>query len=179
MLRIFSALLLALIIMVLIAPAHAGTAPVTEQTIGAQYDRLVKALNDRENPHQTVRTLHEHFSDDAEFRLTVSSAGTQGGKSPVMKMDKQAYINTYIQGTHYISDYRVEIRTLRFEPGENPAEAYTLDLITERGLMPNAFNEGKPFISRTTCRNRHELRADRLVTTAGSCHTDISFEEDI
>lgn len=159
--------------------AFAKSAAITEKMIADKYEKLEKALNDRSDAMAMIRTLHEHISDDARFRLTVTNPMAQSGKSPVMEMNKQDYINTYIQGTHYVADYGIDIKTKRFEYNKEDGKAYTFDVMTERGRMMSDLNDGKTFISRTSCRTMHELEGGHPVAKASECHTDISFEEDI
>lgn len=160
--------------------AFAETGNITKKMIDEKYAQLEKALNSRDSYQETIKVLHSHISDDATFRLTVTNPTlAESSKSPVMEMNKQDYINTYIQGTHYVADYQMDIATSGFQYDPDRNKAFTLDIMTERGTMPNELNEGKPFVSRTTCRTAHELREGQLVATASECHTDISFEEEI
>lgn len=157
-------------------PAAAGDAVVTEDMIRAEYDRMEAVLNDRGDAMKTIRFLHDRISDDAVFRLTVTNrTAQQEADRPALELNKQDYINTYVQGATFIADYQVEIQTVSFEYGQDQSEAYTKDIMTERGTMAG----NRPFVSNTTCRTRHEIRDGKLVETAGECHTDISFEESI
>ncbi len=161
------------------SPAFAGT-PITKDMIDAKYAQLEKALNSRSNYNEAIKVMHEQISDDAKFRLTVTNPTLEEkGKSPVMEMNKQDYINTYIQGTHAVADYKIDIAASQFQYDPSRKTAFTLDILTEYGTMPSELNSGKAFISRTTCRTSHELRKGSLVATASECHTDISFEEEI
>lgn len=166
-------------LIVMTAPAGAQSNRITKDMITAQYQALEQALNNSSDTMGKIQTLHAQISDDAQFKMTVTNPDIGKAKSPVMEMNKQDYINTYIQGTHFITDYEVDIRNVSFEPGDNANEAYTTDLMIERGKMLNALNDGKPFVSRTTCRTRHEMRDGTLVAAGSACHTDISYEEEI
>jgi len=162
------------------AAAFADTPDITEKMIKEKYAALETALNSRADYQKAIKALHEHISDDAKFRLTVTNPTlSETGKTPVMEMSKEDYINTYIQGSHYVTDYEMDIQTAKFEYDPQQHKAFTLDIMTERGTMPSELNSGKPFISRTTCRTAHELREGNLVATASECHTDVSFEEEI
>ncbi len=173
-------MLIALALVITVSSQPAGAKGITEDMIAAQYDKMEKVLNNREDALGTIEYLHAHISDDASFKLTVTAPNAPGASSsPTIEMDKTDYINTYIQGTHFIDNYAVAIRTLQFEPGKDENEAYTVDVMTERGMMLNELNDGKPFVSRTTCRTRHEIQNGRLLATDGECHTDISYEEEI
>lgn len=173
--------LLSLVITVLTASgALAETGDITKKMIDEKYAQLEKALNSRNDYGPAIKFLHDNISEDARFRVTVTNPTVaQSGKSPVMELTKQDYINTYIQGTHHVADYEMDITTAGFQYDPGRSQAFTLDIMTERGTMPNELNDGKPFVSRTTCRTAHELREGSLVATASECHTDISFEEEI
>lgn len=160
--------------------AKSGT-KITEKMITDKYAALEKALNDRDSYTKAIRLMHEQISDDATFRLTVTNPDSDNsGKSPVMEMNKQDYINTYIQGSHFIADYHMAIQSFGFEYDPATDEAETVDVMTESGMMPTQFNDkGKPFVSRTTCHTRHAMRQGSLVATGSECHTDITFEEEI
>ncbi len=168
------------LIMITATPAPAGTQNITRDMVARNYERLEQALNNRGAFQDMVKALHEHIGDDARFKVTVSNPVSGGQKSPVMELSKQDYINTYIQGTHYVVDYSVELETAAFQYDPQTDQAYTMDVMIERGtMMTQRFDSGKPFISRTTCRTKHELQGEKLVATAGECHTAISFEESI
>lgn len=160
-------------------PGHAKEI-ITEEMVQAKYATLEKVLNDRSDYMTTIRFLHDHISDDASFSLTVTNTtDRQTAKSPIMEMNKEDYINSFLQGPRFIAHYEMEIETAGFVYDDKKNVAFTLDIMTERGQMKSELNDGKPFISRTVCRTQHALQNDTIVATASECHTDISFEEDV
>ena len=169
-----------LLIIIAVQGAFAGTGTITKDMVTDKYAQLENALNNHDDAMETIQILHNYISDDALFRLSVTNpAVSKSEKSPILEMNKQDYINTYIQGAHTVSGYNMNIETQRFEYDQKTRQAYTLDVMTERGIMMSNLNDGKPFISKTICRTQHEMQQGKLVATAGECHTDISFEEDI
>ncbi len=153
---------------------------ITKDMVADKYTKLEKLLNDRSSYTEKIKFLHNHISEDALFRLTVTNpTAAQSGKSPVMEMNKQDYINTYIQGPRFVDNYQMDIKTTGFEYNREKHHAFSLDVITESGTMMSKMNDGKAFVSRTTCRTRHEMQQNTLVATASECHTAISFEEHV
>jgi hypothetical protein len=145
----------------------------------AEMERVLNAGN--HNKLDAIRFLHRHISDDARFALTVNNPAMRGhNPAATVEMDKEAYINTFVQGTNYIDNYSVSIKTLLTEPAPGGAEALADEILTERGTMMNPNNlsaPGQQFVSRTRCRTRHALENGALVTRGGACHTDVVFEE--
>ena len=164
------------------APAHAADA-ITEAMVVEKNEALTRLLNDRKNPSGITHYMHEHISDNARFVMTVSNpVMPQIGKDQNFELSKQDYINSYIQGPAFITGYNVAIETRDFRFDAATGEAYSTDVIIERGTIasprPDA-NSGKDMVSRTTCKTAHRLDGGKLKSAGGQCHTDVSFEEAI
>lgn len=167
----------------IITSAHAAR-PITKDMIAAQNDAMAQALNQRKDLMQAMRFLHEAISADAKFHLTVVNptlpAANQG---QAFEMNKEDYINSYIQGTKFISGYEMNIQTIGFKYDPQSGEATSVEILTERGtaLDPRTLKaeSGKPFVSTTTCTMRHALDGDKPVTKSGDCRTEVSFEASI
>lgn len=161
-----------------VSSAYAET--ITSKMVEEKYSQLKDILNDRQNFDKAALFLHQHISEDASFQFTINNPiVSKNDTSPVLTMNKEDYINSYLQGPSFVHDYSFDIKTKGFSFDQNKNEAFTLDIMTERGVMPSELNSGKQFISQTICRTKHELKDNRLVATASECHTDISFEESI
>jgi hypothetical protein len=158
--------------------AHADS--ITSKMVEEKYSQLKDILNDRQNFEKAALFLHQHISEDASFQFTVSNpVVSKNDTSPVLTMNKEDYINSYLQGPSFVHDYSFDIEAKGFKYDQGKKEAFTLDVMTERGIMPSELNTGKQFISQTICRTKHQLNNDKLVATASECHTEISFEESI
>ena len=174
-------LLIAALIVFSALPARAEGV-ITQTMIERQHEAMEAALNQRANRRETVRFLHDHISETAYFRMTVDNpvlpAAYQGTPLNLSKAD---YINSYIQGTNFIANYSAHVETTGFS--FNNGEAVSTEVITERGEALDPMDmrtlQGRPFVSRTTCQTRHILQGEALVTTGGTCHTAVSFEQSI
>ena len=163
-------------------PASAGDA-ITHKLVEYKNAALTKLLNDRQNPAGSTQYLHDHISENAKFDLTVTNpAMPQIASDQTIKMSKQDYINSYIQGPTFITDYRIDIKTTSFTYDEKTGEARSKDIITERGTVqshrPDA-KKGKDMVSTTICNTVHTLKDGKVATTGAKCHTDVSFEESV
>jgi len=162
-----------------IAPTMAQSDVITEDMVAQKYSQLEKVLNNRADYMSAVKFLHTHISDDAKIRVTVSNpVANNAAKSPAMEMSKEAYINTYLQGTQFVEGYQMDIEMAGFEYDPQSQSAATLEIMTERGEV-KGLNESKAFVSKTMCRTEHKLQGDAVVAMASQCHTDISFEENV
>jgi hypothetical protein len=164
------------------APAYAADA-ITQTMVEEKNAALTRLLNDRKNPAGLTHYMHDHISDNARFVMTVSNpVMPQIGKDQNFELNKQDYINSYIQGPAFITGYSVKIETGNFRFDEAKGEAYSTDVIVERGTIasprPDA-KSGQDMISRTTCNTVHRMEAGKLLSAGGQCHTDVSFEEAI
>jgi hypothetical protein len=186
---LLSAWLLAFFVLFILSafmiPAHAGTPrAITRDMVAAQNEAMAAALNRRDDRLQALHFLHEAISPDAHFHLTVVNPTLpQANQGQAFDMNKEDYINSYIQGTNFISGYKMEIRTIGFSFDPASGEATSVEIMTEQGtaLDPRtlAAAEGKPFISTTTCKTTRRLDGDRLVAKSGDCRTEVSFAASI
>lgn len=154
---------------------------VLQKLIKAKNQKIEFLLNDKSTKQQAAAYLHEHISDKAVFTLSVLNPELAAGKQS-FEMDKTGYINTYIQGTNFIDNYSVDIKTVNMQPTEDENKAYSMEIMTERGTMidPVTAGRGKDFISQTTCRTLHSLENSEKVVAEGSeCHTEVSYEENV
>lgn len=175
-------LLAAVLLLSAATPALAGEA-ITEQMVAAKNAELAKLLNDRQNTNGSTQYMHDHISDTAKFELSVNNpAMPQSAGDQSFQMNKQDYINSYIQGPVYISDYTIAIKTAAFAYDEATGQAQSKDVITERGTMRSPrpdLKDGKDMVSTTTCTTTHALKDGKLATTGAKCHTEVSFEESV
>jgi hypothetical protein len=163
-------------------PAFAGEA-ITEQMVAAKNAELAKLLNDRQNTNGSTQYMHEHIAENAKFELSVNNpAMPEAASGQSFQMNKADYINSYIQGPVYISNYNIAIKTASFAYDAATGEARSRDIITERGTLqsprPDA-KAGKDMVSTTTCETTHTLKDGKLATTGAKCHTEVSFEESV
>jgi hypothetical protein len=150
--------------------------------ISKKNSEMEEILNRNEQRLAAIQYLHNHISEDARFRLTVNNPALPIGPDQPFEMDKEMYINTYINGTNLIDNYTFDIETVSLETNADKNEAVTEDVLTERGVMMNPYNlsaPGKPFISRTRCKTRRAIENGQLISKGGACHTEVSFEEEI
>lgn len=162
--------------------ASAAEQPITQDMVENQHRAMESALNARADRAAAVQFLDDHISDDARYSMTVNNPGLPDVyQDKTLEMSKSDYINTFIQGTNFIAGYHVDIQMTDFSYDAARGEAVSTAIMTERGAMvsPLTMNidEGKPFISRTTCRTHHVLQNNVLVIRGGECHTDVSYEQ--
>jgi hypothetical protein len=178
-----SAGLLAFLTLFLIAalmPAHAART-ITKDMVAEQNNAMAQALNKRDDLMQAIRFMHDSISPDAKFHLTVVNPTLpQAAQGQAFDMNKEDYINSYIQGTKFISGYQMDIQTIGFKYDPQSGEATSVEILTERGtaMDPRTLqaDSGKPFVSTTTCTTHHALDGDRLVAKNADCRTEVSFE---
>lgn len=172
----------ALLLSLIAATAQAGE-PITQKMVEDKNAAMAQLLNDRQNPSGSTQYMHEHISDNAKFELTVSNpAMPQIASDQKIKMNKQDYINSYIQGPTFIANYNIAIKTASFSYNEKSGEARSKDVITERGTIQSPrpdVKQGKDMVSTTTCETIHTLKDGKLATSGAQCHTEVSFEESV
>ncbi len=171
----------ALLCLMIIPAAHASEAKITE-LISEKNLEMKQALNQEKRTLAAIKYLHKHISDDARFRMTVNNPVLPIDPSQTFEMNKETYINTYIQGTNLIDAYEFDIDTVKVSINKGTNEAVTEDILVERGIMLNPYNltaPGKHFVSRTRCTTHQEVVEDALVSKGGACHTEVSFEEEV
>lgn len=158
---------------------NAKTAPDLTTLIKEQNDTMSELLENKTSIQDAITFLHEHISNDAVFEVSMNNETMPKemlGQS--IKMDKAAYINSFIQGTHLIENYKVSIKTLDIKISNDNKTAISQEIMTEEGLSLNPYNlqeKGKPFISTTSCTTLHKLDGEKAISIKGKCHTDMSF----
>lgn len=166
----------------LIRPAFSETLSITPSLIAENNSEMETVLNQNGKVLSTIRYLYNHISNDAVFMVSVNNPSLSIPSDQVFEMNKESYINTYIQGVNFIDQYSFHIETLGIEISSDSKEAATEELLTERGVMVNPYNPdspGRKFVSSTRCTTLHAIVDGELVSKGGSCHTDVAFEEDI
>ncbi len=161
------------------AITHADTPPNYRALIETKNNTMSELLENRAKINDTVTFLHEHISDQALFDMSMSNA-TMPKDMPQqnIQMSKADYINSFIQGTHFIENYNVTIETVEVQPTGDGKNVVSKEIMTEQGLAmnPNDIKEsGKAFISTTKCVTMHEIKNEKAVSIRAKCHTDTSF----
>lgn len=146
------------------------------------YQRWESVMNaPRTERLQALTYMHNIIADNAQFVVKVSNPAFKTADVNNLKLGKQDYINSFVQGTNFVDDYHVAFQTLDMqEDGRGGAKAQIL--IIERGVMkdPYALNRpGQAFESRTRCETAHEKTPQGFVLTGGTCASDVSLEESI
>ena len=170
-------------VVLLAAPAQAGNT-ITKQMVAEKYSQMENLLNDRSQIVRAIRFMHNHIGENARFNITVNNPLITGAvKDQQMTIDKAGYINSYVQGGNFVEGYNLDIKTVEFEYRPDVNAAFSKEVYTERGVAKDPMQlfqgQGRAFISRTTCQTRHEMNNGVLMSTGSSCHTDVSFEEEI
>lgn len=157
----------------------AKTSPDFTSLIKKQNDTMSALLENRSAIQDTIAFLHEHISENAVFEMSMSNETMPKEMlNKSIKMDKTAYINSFIQGTHLIDKYKVSIKTLDVQISPDSKTAISKEIMTEEGVSLNPYNlqeEGKPFISTTSCTTIHKLDNGKAISVKAKCHTDMSF----
>jgi hypothetical protein len=154
----------------------------TKALIAQKNLEMKQILNQDKRTLAAINYLHKHISEDARFRLTVNNPVLPIDPGQTFEVNKETYINTYIQGTNFIDQYQFDIKTVSVEIDPATNEAVTEDILTESGVMLNPYNlnaPGKPFVSRTRCKTVQAVVEGALVSKGGACHTEVSFEEEV
>lgn len=158
---------------------NANPAPDTITLITEKNQTMSALLENRAAMQETIAFMHEHISENAVFEMSISNetmpADTQGQN---IKMDKADYINSFIQGSHFVDKYKVSIKTVDVQPSQDNKTAISKEIMTEEGIILNPYNlqeKGKPFISTTSCTTLHQLDGKKAISVKAQCHTDTSF----
>jgi hypothetical protein len=157
---------------------------ITKDMVVRNDAALVKALNERQNPGNIIRYMHDHISDDAKFTVTVSNPVSQINAPRNFELNKQTYINSFVQGPTFIKNYKVSIQMVDFAYDPVSGEAHSTEAMTERGMIVSlkpgeAARGGKDMESRTLCKTTYNVRKGTLQVTGGVCSTNVSLEESI
>jgi len=158
---------------------NATTPPNYMALIEEKNEKMSALLENRAQINDTVTFLHEHISEQAVFDMSMSNA-TMPKDAPQanIQMSKADYINSFIQGTHYVEDYHIDIKTVEVQPTNGGNSVMSKEIMTEQGVAmnPNDIKDpGKAFISTTKCVTIHEIKDEKAVSVRAKCHTDTSF----
>ncbi|NQZ14368.1 MAG: hypothetical protein HRT94_06080 [Alphaproteobacteria bacterium] len=155
-------------------PATDGILLITEKN-----QTMSKLLENRGAMQDTITFLHEHISETAVFDMSMSNETMpEGAPQQSIQMSKADYINSFIQGTHFVDDYKVSIKTVDVQVSNDPTIAISKEVMTEEGVSLNPYNlreEGKPFVSTTNCTTTHKIDGDKAIAVKAECHTNTSF----
>lgn len=155
-------------------PATDGILLITEK-----HQEMSDLLTNRSAMQDTVAFLHEHISETAVFNMSMSNETLpEGAPQQNIQMSKTDYINSFIQGAHFVDDYKVSIKTVDVQVSNDPTIAISKEVMTEEGVSLNPYNlreEGKPFVSTTSCTTTHKIDGDKAIALKAECHTNTSF----
>lgn len=154
--------------------AEATQTGITKDLI-VEKNAKMQSLLQKRDPQLTMNFLHSHISDNATFEISFeNNTMPKEIKKNSLKMDKAAYINSFIFGQNYIDNYNVKIKTQNVEIVENGKTAIVEEIMTEEGVMLNPNNildEGIPFLSVTTCKTTYGFKAGVVQSDKASCNT--------
>lgn len=159
--------------------SNARQTPDSITLITEKNQTLSELLENRAAIQETIAFMHNHISENAVFEMSMNNE-TMPKDIPNqnIKMDKVDYINSFIQGAHFVDEYKVSIKTIAVEPSDDQKTAISKEIMTEEGVILNPHNlqeEGKPFISTTSCTTLHQLEGGKAISVKAQCHTDTSF----
>lgn len=158
---------------------NANPAPDSITLITEKNQTMSSLLENRTNMQETIAFMHEHISENAVFDMSMSNETLPSDMpSQNIQMSKSDYINSFIQGTHFVDDYKVTIKTIDVQLANDNKTAISKEIMTEEGVSLNPLNlkeEGKPFISTTSCTTLHKLDGEKAISVKAQCHTDTSF----
>lgn len=145
--------------------------------IKAMFSKLEKALNNRAQPLEKVHLLHEVIAQNAVFDVNFENAQIESGLENSMRLDKAAYINSFLLGNRFVGDYKAEISV---ESVEEEAHGWrSRVVIEESGVALSPLFEkqlDKAFVSRTTCVSDHDAH---LQIVKSHCRTSVNYHKDI
>ncbi len=129
--------------------------------------------------------FNNHVSDKAVFKSKMHyDIPNFPSQATEMKLNKEEYIGTILQGRFMMEDYQsnIEIRDLKI--GGGGKNATFTSVITEKGRMPFPKDPKKPndvemipIEGQSTCRQRLIVSFNNFIQMArAECETDISFD---
>lgn len=154
--------------------AHAGESIITHTLIVEKNQQMEETLKNRD-PIKTIDFLHNNISEDADFNIQVNNPtapATQNKQS--FKMGKADYINSFIDGMHYVDNYNVDIQTTKIDISSDQKTATVIEIMTEEGTILNAQNlnnPGMPFLSKTTCTTLYKIESGKMQSNQAFCKT--------
>jgi hypothetical protein len=158
---------------------NANPAPDSITLITEKNQTMSALLENRARMQETIAFMHEHISENAVFEMSMSNETMpKDAQGQNIQMSKADYINSFIQGAHFVDHYKVSIKTIDVQLSNDNKTAVSKEIMTEEGVSLNPNNlqeEGKPFISTTSCTTLHQLDGEKAISLKAQCHTDTSF----
>lgn len=155
--------------------AEASQQKITDKLILEKNQQMASLLKARD-AYKTISFLHSHISEDATFQISFQNTSMPAEhQKNSMLMDKEAYINSFIQGLHYVDKYDIDIETADIEITEDGESATAKEVIVEEGVMLNPqdpLETGIPFLSTTTCHISYGLKDGLVQSEKARCHTE-------
>jgi hypothetical protein len=157
-----------------ILSAKANESLITK-TLIVEKNQQMEQLLEKRDPKETINFLHSRINDRAIFKIEVSNptlpaqAGTRN-----FEMDKKDYINSFINGLHYVDQYNVTINTLDIQISPDQKSAVVSEKMTEEGVMLNAQapqKAGIPFSSTTKCQTTYIINNGVMQSDNALCKT--------
>lgn len=154
--------------------ANASQQKITSSLI-LEKNKEMQALLQKRDPKQTIDFLHSHVSESAVFKVSFENTTLPKNMAQQnFEMDKAGYINSFLQGLHYVDEYNIKIDTKNIEIADNGQTAIVEESITEEGVMLNPDNvlaTGIPFISNTSCKTIYTIANGVIQSDKAQCHT--------
>ena len=153
-----------------ISHAQEDTDVISHMLIVEKNQEMERLLQKRD-PKETIDFLHAHVKEDAVFNIELDNptfTKETGQKS--VKIDKTAYINSFIQGLHYVDDYKVKIDTKNIKISDNKKSAVVTETMTEDGVITHEKTR-IPFNSQTTCTTTYSMNEGVITSDTASCKT--------
>lgn len=154
--------------------AQASQQRITDRLILEKNQQMQSLLQQRD-PRKTIDFLHSHISEEAVFQISFeNSTMAKSVAQQSFQMDKKGYINSFIQGLHYVDQYNVKIDTKNIQISKNGKTATVEETIIEEGVMldpNNILGAGIPFISKTSCKMIYGLNNGIVQSDKAECHT--------
>ena len=150
------------------------------KTVAETYRQIESALNNKEDPLQKVRVLHDLINESAQFIINVDNPVLNEAQNSAQKrLDKIDYINSFFIGTRYIDNYSATIKTVSVEHNQDDNTAISQITLKETGNVLDPYDlekSGKPFVSVSQCQTWHD-EANKII--ASQCKTNVSYDQAI
>lgn len=154
--------------------AHADANLITQTLIVEKNQQLEETLKKRD-AIETINFLHSNISDDATFQIEVNNLTREAiSANHNFQMNKKDYINSFINGMHYIDEYDVSIKTTNIDIAPNQKTAIVTEVMIEEGVILNAQNlnnPGMPFLTKTTCSTTYTINVGQMQSNKALCQT--------
>lgn len=159
------------------ASADLRSAP---HALAQRFQALEDALNNRAQPLQKVRVLHDQISPRAIFQVSVDNPTLSPAQNATrFELDKAGYINSFLLGGRHVADYHASIQVVSIDPDVRSGQMISTILLEESGAVMDARyrgQRGRDFISHTVCRSVH---GRNLQILSSSCDTAVSYNNPV